>query len=252
MTNPDIGARPPFPAQGDGGRNAEQRPLTPKPSTLNLRLVNSTRFGINYATEEVGKSGLGSVKLWYTVDGRNWSCYGEDEDHESPFQVEVGGEGTYGFTLVAQSGAGMGDDPPKAGDAPQIWIEVDLTPPLVQIFPPVPGQGPAAGILSITWTAQDVNLAARSIKLSYSEHADGPWRTIAENLENTGRYQWRTPKDVPYKFFVRVEAKDRAGNVGRADTLRPVFIDLTRPKLKILGVEADDQRPTPIPDESAP
>lgn len=208
-----------------------------RPAKLNVRLVNSTRFEIHYQAEQLGKSGLGSVKLWYTLDGRNWNCYGEDEDHESPFLAEVGGEGTYGFTLVAQSGAGMGDDPPTAGDPPQLWVEVDLTPPSVQIFPPVPGQGPSAGQLSIHWTAQDANLGPRAIKLYYSETGEGNWKPIAEGLENTGRFQWRMPKEVPFKFHVRVEAKDRAGNIGHADTARPVFVDLSRPKLKITTVE---------------
>lgn len=214
-----------------------RRPPLERPSTLNLKLVNSTRFHINYVAEQVGKSGLGSVKMWYTTDGRTWNLYGEDEDHVSPFEIEVGGEGTYGFSLQAESGAGVGDDPPAPGDPPQVWIEVDLTPPVVQLGTPVAGQGAQAGQLTITWSVQDANLAPRSISVFYSDRGDGPWTPIVENIENTGKYQWKTTKDVPYKLYIRVEAKDRAGNLGRADTLRPVFIDLSRPRLRVTTVE---------------
>mgnify|MGYP007022268180 CR=1 FL=1 len=42
------------------------------------------------------------------------------------------------------------------------------------------------------------------------------WSPIAKDLENTGSYLWRMPTDIPYQFFVRVEAADRAGNrIGR-------------------------------------
>lgn len=223
-----------------------------RPQGLNVKLVNATRFDIQYAADDVGKSGLGAVKLWYTLDGRAWHCYGEDEDKKSPFTVEVAGEGTYGFTLVAQSGAGMGDDPPRDGQPPQMWIEVDMTPPAAQVEPPAVGQGPQAGVVTITWTAQDPNLAPKGIKLLFSDQADGPWTTIADKLENTGKYQWKTPSDVPFRFFVRVEARDRAGNVGRADTLRPVFVDLAKPKLKIIGVEPTGTAPRETDDFPSP
>ncbi|QDU61312.1 hypothetical protein Pan216_21670 [Planctomycetes bacterium Pan216] len=221
---------------------------TPRP-TIRPLLVNSTRFGINYGVEELGKSGLSSVDLYY-LDPRSWQWeyYGEDEDREAPFLVEVDGEGVYGITLVAKNGAGLGQEPPAAGDQPETWIEVDLTPPDVELHPPEPGQGAAEGILSISWSAQDRNLAAKAISLSYSETLAGPWEPIAKELKNTGRYQWRMPDEVPYRFYVRLEAADRAGNVGRAETDAPVIVDLKRPRLKIMGVEPSgefDQPPLP-------
>lgn len=234
---------PPNTSAGQSGQRwstpeASPQRLQPRRSALNVQLVNSTRFQINYSADEIGKSGLGSVALWYTNDGIHWHFYGEDEDRVSPFDdIVVNGEGQYGFILVARSGAGVGDDPPAQGDPPQVTIEVDITPPDIRLDPPEPGVGPSAGILSMTWNVQDINLDPRSICLFYSENAGGPWKPIAENIENTGRYQWKIPKEVPFQFYVRLEAKDRAGNIGRADTLRPVIVDLIRPRIRILKVE---------------
>lgn len=232
-------------SQGPGWENRSPPPrdgraILPRPRTpLNIQLVNSTRFQINYSADEVGKSGLGSIALYYTLDGIHWEFYGEDEDRESPFLVEVNGEGQYGFILVARSGAGVGDDPPAQGDPAQVTIEVDITPPEIRLDPPETGFGASAGILNISWSVQDANLDPRSISLYYAENASGPWQSIAKDLENTGRYQWRFPRDVPFKFHVRIEAKDRAGNLGRAETVRPVIVDLVKPRLRILKVEPD-------------
>ena len=46
-----------------------------------------------------------------------------------------------------------------------------------------------------------------------AEQPDGRWTQIAANLPNDGRYVWTMPvSGVPYKFYVRVEAVDKAGN----------------------------------------
>ena len=60
---------------------------------------------------------------------------------------------------------------------------------------------------------------------------------IVSKLENSGRYVWQMPADVPFQFLVRVEATDRAGNVGSDETAKPVSVDLAQPKGIILNVE---------------
>jgi hypothetical protein len=143
----------------------------------------------------------------------------------------------YGFTLVARSGVGLGDRPPQVGDRPQIWVEVDLTKPVVRMQNVLVGQGADKGKLTITWTAQDKNLAREAVSLSYAEQATGPWTTFAEHIPNTGRYVWSMPEQVPYQFLVRVQAADLAGNIGEAITPNLVKVDLALPKVRILQVE---------------
>jgi hypothetical protein len=77
------------------------------------------------------------------------------------------------------------------------------------------------------------------VGLYYAEKESGPWLPIATSQENSGRYVWQVPASAPPSFFVRVEATDLAGNMGRAQTAKPVLLDTSRPTVSILGVESD-------------
>jgi hypothetical protein len=212
-----------------------QQPATP-PGNPQVRMVNSKRISLNYRIDDVGPSGA-VVELWYTRDGRNWQKYGEDPNPHPPFVFDVHDEGVYGFTLVVRSGVGIGDKPPQVGDPPQLWVEVDLTKPVVKLLSADVGRGADAGTMTITWTATDKNLAAQPINISFAEQPEGAWTPIVTNLENRGRYVWKMPPTgVPFKLLVRVEALDKAGNVGTAQTTEHVKVDLARPKVSILDV----------------
>ena len=207
------------------------------------KIVNSTDIKIDYKLEDVGPSGVSIVELWYTRDGRTWQRYGEDADKTPPFDAKLPGEGVYGLTLVVKSGVGIGDRPPQTGDQPQMWIEVDLTKPIVQIQSVEAGRGHDSGTLTVTWKADDKNIAPQPISIYFSEQADGPWTPMAGGLENTGRYIWRIPPNTPFRFFVRVEALDKGGNIGRADTKQPVIVDLSTPRGRLIGVDGVQASP---------
>ncbi len=218
-------------------------PLVAPPNAA-VRMVNSKHFSLNYDVKEVGPSGVSYVDLWYTTDGTNWQKYRSQKVTDDPnvkppyaFEVTVQDEGLYGFTLVVRSGVGLSDRPPQVGDRPQAWVEVDVTRPEVQINQIVVGRGTEKGKLFITWLARDRNLAANPITLAYAKEAGGPWTPIAEKVVNSGRYVWQLPSDVPYQFVVRVEAADKAGNVGSAATPEMIKVDLSQPKSQILSVE---------------
>ncbi len=209
----------------------------PNPGGPPVRFVNSKRISLNYKIDDVGPSGVSTVELWYTQDGRGWQKYGEDQRHQPPFVIDVHGEGVYGFTLLVRSGVGLGERAPQPGDAPQVWVEVDLTKPLVRPISVEVGQGPATGTLTVNWTASDKNFGPQPITLSYAENIEGPWTAITPApVENNGRYLWRMPPGVPYQFHVKVEAADKAGNIGAAQTTSLVKVDLAKPKSIIMDV----------------
>ena len=234
-------------AAGSTGSNAgnittstnDPRPIT---GDQGIHLVNNKRISLNYEIKEVGPSRVSLVELWLTRDGRNWQKFKEDTGNgqtgpQPPFIVEVNEEGQYGFTLLARSGVGLGERPPQVGDPPQIWVEVDLTKPVVGIKSVDPPRSVDDRNLTISWSATDKNLSRQPITLSYAEQADGQWTPIASNLENTGRYVWAMPANVPFRLYVRVEAADRAGNIGSAQTANPILVDLSKPKVTITTVE---------------
>lgn len=216
------------------------------PRDIERKFVNSKQISLSYDLRDVGPSGVSSVELWYMFySGKAWNKLteypidlknGAEVPAAKKLTFEVPDEGIYGISLVAKSGVGLGERPPQVGEKPQFWIEVDLTKPVVQILGVTVGSGQDKGKVSVNWNARDRNLGALPIRLSYSEQRDGPWTPCAEKLANLGRYIWTLPEQVPYQFYVRVEAVDSAGNVGEAITLDKVKVDLSLPKAKILDI----------------
>jgi hypothetical protein len=221
---------------GDGGHSGVQ----PAPGT---QWVNSKRIRLNYDIKEKGPSGVSVVELWGSRDGRTWKKYSEDTTATPPYVFEVSDEGLYGFRLVVRNGVGLGADPPQTGDPPQMWVEVDLTPPIVHWVQAEVGRGDQTGNLNITWSAADKHFGREPIRISYAADEQGTWTTIAENLPNSGSYVWKKGPGPPYKFKVKVEATDKAGNTGSAITQKSILFDLAQPKGLILGVAPADRSP---------
>jgi hypothetical protein len=199
------------------------------------RMVNTRSFALEYEVDSVGTSGIAKVELWGTRDGgRTWSSFGVDSDNRSPVAVNVDGEGIYGFRIVVQSGSGLGGLPPRDGELPEIWVGVDLTKPLATITSA--NIQADTGELVVRWEASDELPDPRPISLSFSDHANGPWSAIASGLENTGSYSWRLDNRAPEKIYLRLEARDEAGNVGVFVTAEPVLLDRQRPQGRIRNI----------------
>lgn len=188
-------------------------------------MVNTRQVLLGYEFKDVGPSGVVGVEVWYTRDGKGWQKF-EGVQRENPVWVELD-EGTYGIYLLARTGFGGGREAPTDGDQPQMWVQVDLTKPVVFLSGVHPSNG--THTLNLTWTARDDNFGRKPITLSYAEQTGGPWIPIASGLENTGAYTWEIPPSTPSSFYVKVEAADRAGNVESSISPTPVRIDLARP-----------------------
>ena len=215
---------------------------TGTPGTPAVRMVNSKRIVLNYEVKDVGPSGVSAVELWVTRDsGHSWHKDEAAGRSGPPYVTEVPEEGMYGFTLVAKSGLGLGKQPPVSGDTPQVWVEVDLTRPVVSLGEVKHGIGAKAREVIINWSAADRNMARRPVTLSYAEKTEGPWLPLAANIENSGRYVWNMPSNGPNTFLVRVEAVDLVGNMGMAQSSTPVVIDMSRPTVSIIGVEPGEK-----------
>jgi len=229
---PFPGATAPAAGPGNGGGGG---------STM---LVGGPRFKLQYAVDDAGPGGPAIVELWVTNDGgRSWVRRGEDPDRTSPIDVDLGGEGTFGVSLVARSSSGLGDRAPAPGDMPQTWVEVDSTPPTVQLFPPQIGTGVHSGKVAISWRAGDLHLTPKPVSILWRA-ADQPgtsWNPVVEAQDASGQFIWTVPPHFPTRFYVRVEAVDTAGNRGGAETPEsaPVLVDRSRPKSRIIGLDSD-------------
>ena len=204
--------------------------------------VASPRFSLKYEVDDAGPNGPATVELWVTRDnGRTWVARGSDLDRTSPFDVDLGGEGKFGIRLVSRSAFGQGDQPPRPGDLPEKWVVVDSTPPLVQLSPVQVGTGRNAGLVAIAWRAVDPHLMPNSTRILWRADQPGAtWQPIVVDQENTGKHIWKVEPGIPSKIHIRVEAVDTLGHVGGAETTdsrRPVIVDLSKPKSRIIGLD---------------
>jgi hypothetical protein len=222
-----------------------------RPAPAKRQFTNSKRVNLKYGLQDVGKSGVSVIEVWNTTDGRSWQLLKawkeipKELDRPQGIPLTFDREGLYGFTLLPRSGVGRAAPGPQTGDEPQIWIEYDATPPVVRLSAVEVGRGEDDGKLLISWAAEDKNIdrADRCITLSYAEDLNGHWTPFAKDIPNDGFYSWKMDATVPFQFYVRVEARDKAGNVGKADTLDRIKVDLNQPKANVNGIEARSDGP---------
>jgi hypothetical protein len=206
-----------------------------------LQLSKSRRFSWDYESPQQPADGRRlRVELWHTRDGGvTWQRTAVDEDGVSPVDVQLPAAGLYGFRLeIVADEPGSAGEGPRSGDAPDTWLGVDEESPRVEIQNAA--RDAAGDTIAIRYAAHDPLLAPRSVRLLYSPHAEGPWATIADHLENQGAHDWKPDRGVPTRVFVRIEATDAAGNVGAATSSEPIAVARTRFVGRLGGV-----RPVP-------
>ena len=127
----------------------------------------------------------------------------------------------------------------------ELVIGVDMTEPQAELQPAELGQGNLADHLIIRWSATDENLDARPVGLFYANNPEGPWSTVATDIDNNGQYAWRLLQQVPERLFLRLEVRDKAGNVAIRQSPAPVALNLPQPTGKLRSVrpvQAEPQR----------
>jgi hypothetical protein len=206
------------------------------PTEQNTYHSRSKSFSLDYDIDMTRGSRVSSIELWGTMDnGKTWSKWGEDEDRESPFDIRVDEEGMFGFRVVIVGSNLIASNQPRAGDPADAWIYVDTKAPDVKIISAVYGAGEEAGHLVIDYSCADDELIDRPISISFSERRDGPWTTVASGLKNTGRYLWPAEPNLPKRIYLRIEAVDRAANIGVYRLDLPVDVEGLTPRGRIKG-----------------
>lgn len=240
---PAVVAAPPAAPRTDAPKSpaptpgtAQTAPAAPTAPFVRPRMINSRLFQLEYDVSGAGSAGVSRVELWGTRDGgKTWTSFALDDDNRSPLWVKINEEGLYGFRVAVRAANGQGGEPPRSGDAPQIVLGVDFTPPTARIAAVQPVAG-RPGQLMIAWEAVDALLAERPISLSYSPYASGPWTPIASGLENKGGYVWTAPEGAPDRIFIRLDVRDEAGNVASVETSGPISLERELPTARIRDV----------------
>lgn len=222
--------------KGRYSKDAEQ-PLATRPA-VPTRIVRQTKFDIGYELDNVEASGISQVELFITQDdGAHWWRYGADEDRTSPFSVEVPLQGTYGFAIRVQSGAGLANEPPENGTAPEMNVIVDQTGPLAELLAVKPLNGTEGTQLLIRWRISDKHPSGAPVSLSYAVNEQGPWIPITGWQADEREFAWKVGSQVPAKVFIKLDARDAAGNITSIMSEEAIAIDLAKPSARIVDVE---------------
>jgi hypothetical protein len=229
---------------------AYPRPSTNLPQTR-FEYVNTKKFDVDYTIQRMGRSGVQAAHLFVLREQGNWEIVKRfpvrlmpsDKEQSLSLPYEAKDEGTYGFYVIPESGAGKRAEDPKRGDPPMVNVVVDTTPPYVKItgvqVKPGGTRGPQ---VEITWEAADPNLMPQAVSLEWSpDKSATKWNEIKYRLDNitgsnAGRYVWEIPDENLWKFWVRARAVDKASNTGESIWPQEVIVDLEQPSAGITKV----------------
>jgi hypothetical protein len=234
-----------MPVRSGGYTNSDPGPTPTRSALPALQIVNRRQVKLGFNVSKFGPSGLGTVDVYVTTDeGATWTKSADDPHVSLPVTPEGKGgmpvrgtvsvalpkDGqTYGFYLVVKSRAGLGKEPPRPGDPPQVRMEVDTTLPVAELYAPQAAPNSQDSLI-LTWKAEDRNLAPNPVSLEWSANANGPWTFIGDaQLPNSGKYIWNIQGNTPAKVFLKLTVRDTANNTAIAQTDQPVLIDLARP-----------------------
>ncbi|HEV3440653.1 MAG TPA: hypothetical protein VG122_25075 [Gemmata sp.] len=231
-----------------------------------VEFVNTLKFDVDYTIQRMGRSGIQAAHLFVLRNQGNWELVKRypvklmpsDKDQTLSLPYEATSEGSYGFYVIPESGAGKKADDPKRDDSPLVWVVVDTTPPYVKItgvqVKPGTSRGP---LVEITWEVADPNLMPQPVSLEWSpDKTATKWNEIKYRLDNlpggnTGRYTWEIPDENLWKFWIRARAVDKAANTGESIWPQEVIVDLEQPSAGIVKVRGGNS-PVPAPGTQQP
>ena len=234
-----------------------------------IEYVNTLKFDVDYTIQHMGRSGIQAAHLFVMRNQGNWELVKRfpvkimpgDKDQSLSLPYEVKDEGTYGFYVIPESGAGKRADDPRKDDAPLVWVVVDTTPPSIKITDvrvKPGGSGSRGPLVEITWEASDANLMPQPISLEWSpDRNSAKWNEIKYRLENLpgstmGRYSWEVPDENLWKFWIRARAVDKASNSNEYVWDKEVIVDLEQPSVGNVKVRGGNSIPSSTTPSQSP
>lgn len=181
---------------------------------------------------------VASRELWYSsYDGKSW---GEWQKHGIVFQKEqpvtwAPNEGHWKLYFRKTLNSGLAAPVPEAGTKAHVEFIIDRTAPTGAIdFPTAKSKLRGGNKYTVKWQASDKYLKASPITIRYSRDGKGSWDVIAQDIPNTGSYEWTVPKDMTTAGQLQVLVADKAGNVGTVESIS-LLVDSVNPSGAITG-----------------
>jgi len=179
-----------------------------------------------------------SRELWYSsFDGKTW---GEWQKHGLVFAkgqpvIWAPNEGHWRLYFLKTLNSDKAMPVPTAATPTKVEFIIDRTPPTVAIDFPTPKTKLRGGQkYTVKWTATDPHLKTTPVTLRWSRDGKGSYELIAENLPNTGSYEWTVPKDMTTAGQLQVQVLDKAGNLGSTESTS-LLVDSVNPSGRVTG-----------------
>ena len=137
--------------------------------------------------------------------------------------------------LAYRTGSGRDIPRPQDGTPPRDLFIVDRRAPELELLSVQSTKSARGQVVIIRWKAADEHFGERPLRLLWSTTAQGPWDEAATEIPNEGEFSWQPAAHVPETVYVRLEARDLAGNLRIAESSRPV---------RLLSVTIDGSDPT--------
>ncbi len=224
--------------------------------------VNTLKFDVDYSIQRMGRSGIQAAHLFSLRDQGKWEAVkrfpmqlnASDKEQTLSLPFEAKDDGTYGFYVIPESGAGRRAEDPKREDTPMVYVVVDTKAPYVKITGVQVKPGGTRGpLVEVTWESADPNLMPQPISLEWSpDKSATKWNEMKYRLDNnltktTGRFTWEVPDEKVWKFWVRARSVDKASNTGEFIWPQEVMVDLEQPSASIERVRGGNAPPVTPP-----
>lgn len=183
---------------------------------------------------------VASRELWYrNHDGKAWATWqkhGQAFGKEAPI-VWTPPEGHWQVYVrkILTSGLSAPEPTSDIKLPPQSQFIIDRTPPTVGIgYPPAKTKLRGGGTYTVRWEANDPHLKATPITIRFSRDGKSAGDVVTSAIGNTGSYEWTVPRDMTTAGVLRIEALDKAGNLGSAEAAN-LLVDSVKPKGRVVG-----------------
>jgi hypothetical protein len=145
-------------------------------------------------------------------DGKTMEQVSSAGPGDNHFVYNAKKDGWYFFVVQVETQDGRFSPTNVKLAPPSLRICVDTVQPIVRLKQVAPQKGTVA----VEWEVNDVNLDLSTLRLQYSTANSNRWIRLNCRQMEHAQFDW-TPNS-PGPFDVRLEVKDKAGNLGTATT----------------------------------
>ena len=211
--------------------------LPPRANILGPQITASQNVTLSTNARDAGPSGIAKVQLWHSADnGTTWN-EGPNLTKEpwDKLNWKAPADGNYQLKLVATDHSGNTNPIPSTANDGQAQILIDTVKPTITLNSPIgvrqagDGQGSLRRIykpddqVTVNFTVNEENIAAGGVSVAIQLEEDAPWQSLGSNLDTNKAFSFPIPNANTNSARIRVQALDKAGNLGEiiaAETFR--------------------------------